>query len=246
MGFGLSLSIVSPPLDRDALVAFIEQLPGLTRRADGALMLGDPVLVRIQADSVLIAFQWQDNRFGHGAAIGDWILSRHRCTGQCIDYGTLLPDNDACRAHLAATSLVTPSSPARVHAALSGVLVGAEVARLEVSRSELIAHLQRGAGPVGALRLARQDVQVTPSPQTAVGLEEDEALLLTLHDALEGYGPVVSVEVGWSEALTIRWSGEELTLQALSDAHPGEIIWTVEGLQGAVAVGIAGGGSVAL
>jgi hypothetical protein len=242
MSMGLLLRIHSPPLDVEALLDFIDRLPGVQVREDGARLAGPSVLIQVQPESVLIAFRWQDNRFGHGAAIGERVLARHRCTGQDIDYGGLLADNEACRRHLAATGRVTPSSPERVQAVLSPILIGAELTGIEVSRAELIARFTRSEQPVGALRLSRVTTRITPPPAATGSLEEDERLLLWLSDALELYAPVLSLEVGWGSALTLRWAEQTCTILAAPDAPDGEPIWTVEDGQGVLVEAFAGGG----
>lgn len=237
MSTGLRLDILEPALDADALGAFIAQLPGTRRREDGALlMLGERALVNVAASSVTIAFRWSDNRYGHAAAIGEWLLSRHRCRGVDIDYGSALADNAACARHLARTACVVPSSPERLRAAVSPLLVGGHIQRLTVDHADFVAHFSTGGG----LRLPRVYAGIG-------GDDDDDALLLSLYERLDGVYPVKGADLGWQAALGLRWPDAQWRLDAVPDAPPEEPIWTVEDAQGRpVARGFAGGGAVCL
>lgn len=236
MSLGIWLEPLDPPLDTEALSAFIAQLPGARREGDRWDLVGGTARVIVEARSVTLAFRWSDNRYGHAAAIGAWLLARHRCRGADIDYGTPLVDNDACARHLARTACVEPSTPARLRDAIAPRLVGGTIDRIEVTRSDFVAHIAQR----GALRLPHLYAKLD-------GTDDDDGLLLALYERLDGCYPIADVEIGWHAPLVLVWPDARWRLGAEADAPSDEIIWLVEDADGrAVAQGMAQEGAACL
>ncbi|MFT5682908.1 MAG: hypothetical protein ACI8RZ_003832 [Myxococcota bacterium] len=129
---------------------------------------------------------------------------------------------------------------------MASLLVGAVLTELTVTYSEIIARFSRADPVVGVLRLPKLEVQITPASDSTAGLDEDERLMLTLYQLLDGCSPILSVAVGWTAALTVGWAEQVVTIRALSDTRDGETIWTVEDAKGPVVLAFAGGGPVGL
>ena len=224
MSLGLTLTIHAPPLDTAALDAFLDQLPPPP---------ADRVRVEVHPPHVTLAFRWSDTPCGYGAAVGTWLLERHRCSGQDLDWGTPLPDNAACTAHLARVSGVQPATPERVHAALAPHLLGAHVSHLAADGEGFIATLTRDDVVVDRLWLCRTWAQVTlhdwpEPPVTEPGLP-DRFVLGVLYDLLDaGYLAPSHLDVGWRVPLSLAWSdGRRLVVDAAPDAPAGSPIWSV-------------------
>ena len=234
MSFGISLTVLDLPLDVPALEAFISGLPGAHRRDDGVWSLArDGCRVQIALPHVSVAFRVQDNRQGHGTAVGLWVLDRHECAGQDLDYGTRLADNGACRAHLLrASGCPEPASPERLQAVLSPLLVGCVMHSIEATREDLVARFAR----VGEDRVhSRLRLSADAAAADGDRLPEedlDEQLLRVLYQTLSDPIPVTGVTVGWAAPLVLSRADDVMRFSAAPDAAVGERIWTVEDGEG--------------
>ena len=257
MSFGIYLEIHEPPLDVDALRALIARLPGVsplsgTEAAGSTLAVslsGGSVWVFVDDQSVSINFHWMDNRYGHGALVGRWLLERHRCTGQCTDYGTPLADNAACLEHLDQLTR-EPQTLERAQAVCDG-MHGAQIASIALTREELHIHLARAEQPAGVLILYRDVAAVELGGWSLPTPAEDPGhrALLAMVEMLDDVGiTVMAAEASWRDGLTLRFGfGGPLTEETIrvvaQEDSPEELLWRYHPPDGAVeVVAFAGGG----
>ena len=148
MSSGIRLRPSDGPLDVDALVAFVESLPGARRdpsRDEGARRVWwldddvrtatsshSPPLLMVGAEQVSLWLKWTDNRYGHGGRVLRWVLDRHTCTGQDLDYGTHLHEQAACRALVDQLTPETPHTTENANALLGQLLCGRFLAEVRI------------------------------------------------------------------------------------------------------------------
>lgn len=260
MSFGIHLEIHEPPLDVDALRALIAPLPGVSplseadvlRTAGSTLavsLCGGSVRVVVDDHGVSINVYWTDNRYGHGALVGQWLLERHRCTGQCTDYGTPLADNAACLKHL---SQITgePQTLERVQAVCDR-MHGAQIASIALTQEELRIHLTRAEQSAGVLILYRDVAAVALDGWSLSTPAEDPShrMLLAMVEMLDDVGiTVMAVEAGWRDRLTLHFGfGRPVPAEAIhvvaQEDSPEEPLWRYGPPDGTVeVVAFAGGG----